>query len=385
MQKRLRTNRLKVLHITNDYTGSLVYKNLIQELDLLAVEQVVYTPVKEKSNIGKNQIAFQTDNSRLTYSHILNKSIDRLFYRLKIRKILNDIESKIDFSTIDCIHSHTWYSDGGVAYLLHKKYRIPYIVTIRNSDLNVFQKYLIHERPFGRKILEKAKNVVLIAASYKKRVLLEPSLRSIKDDLLRKLRVIPNGVDSFWIRNVVLEPKKKPTGVFNLLYIGKFTKSKNVLALQEAVNEINKRSQVIRLSLVGGGGNAHKEVLEHVKRNPKTMTYEGKIYEFPTLKRHFDTADIFAMPSKQETFGLVYVEAMLQGLPVLYTANEGIDGFYDEKIGEKVLIGDTADIKRKLLKLIENYDSYTVPTEQLIANHDWRKIASTYQNLYSTS
>src|SRR5690606_31462173 len=89
------------------------------------------------------------------------------------------------------------------------------------------------------------------------------------------------------------------------------------------------------------------------------------------------------LPSKHETFGLVYVEAMLQGLPVLYTANEGIDGFYNEKIGEKVTSGDVEEIKQKLLLLIKNYNSYTIPTEKLEKKHNWKNIVLTYQNLYN--
>src|SRR5690606_7630929 len=112
--------------------------------------------------------------------------------------------------------------------------------------------------------------------------------------------------------------------------------------------------------------------------------YHDKIFDLSKLKEHFERTDIFAMPSKHETIGLVYVEAMLQGLPILYTANEGIDGFYDEKIGEKVTSSEVKEIKEKLLTIMENYDSYTIPTSKLIENHNWENIALTYQNLYST-
>ena len=153
----------KVLHISNDYTGSKVYKNLVSELDKLCLQQFVYTPIRDENKNGENDIEFKTIGSKIIYSQILNYHLDRIFYRRKIKKILNDIESKIDFSEIDIIHAHTWYSDGGVAYLLHKKYNIPYIITIRNTDLNLFQKYLIHERGFEMNILKNAMNIVLIA------------------------------------------------------------------------------------------------------------------------------------------------------------------------------------------------------------------------------
>ncbi|MFV0224102.1 glycosyltransferase family 4 protein [Empedobacter falsenii] len=372
-----------ILHITNDYSGSTVYKNLVEELDNLGLSQIVYNPIKEKSRIGKNKIDLEVNDSDIIYSHILNKTSDRVFYRKKIKKILKDIETKIDFSKIKMIHAHTWYSDGGVAYLLSKKYNIPYIVTIRNSDLNVFQKYLIHERSFGRKILEKAKNIILIAASYNQRVLSESSLQKIKAQLEIKLKIIPNGVDSFWINSAVEKKIKTDKKVFNLLFIGKFTEGKNVVPLQLAVNELNKEKNIVHLHLIGGGGNAHQKVLDQLDLNKNTMTYHGKIFDMSKLKEHFESADIFVMPSKHETFGLVYVEAMLQGLPILYTANEGIDGFYDEKIGEKVCNSTVDEIKIKLFNLIEDYNSYNIPTEKLKKNHNWKNIALVYQQLYN--
>lgn len=372
-----------ILHITNDYSGSTVYKNLVRELDKIGLSQIVYNPIKEKSRIGKNKIDLNVTDSEIIYSHILNKTTDRIFYKQKIKKILKDIESKVDLTKVRFIHAHTWYSDGGVAYLLSKKYNIPYIVTIRNSDLNVFQKYLIHERLFGRKILENAKNVILIAASYKKRVLDLKSLEKIKSSLQKKLQIIPNGVDPFWLNNFLEKKSKNPIDIFNLLYIGKFNRGKNVLALQKAISEINKKEKRVHLHLIGGGGNVHTEVLKQVNLYKEIMTYHGKIFDLSKLKEHFENADIFAMPSKHETFGLVYVEAMLQGLPILYTAKEGIDGLYQEKIGEKVSKqAGASEIKQAILKLIDNYVEYEIPTQKLLENHNWENIALFYQNIY---
>src|SRR5690606_32772754 len=84
---------------------------------------------------------------------------------MKIAPIIHAIQkskkqgNNIDFSEIKMIHAHTWYSDGGVAYLLSKKYNIPYITAVRNTDLNVHYKYLLHHRKFGKEILKNANKV----------------------------------------------------------------------------------------------------------------------------------------------------------------------------------------------------------------------------------
>lgn len=376
---------IKILHISNDYTGSMVYKNLVSELDRLGLEQIVYTPIRESSKIGNNLIDFNIEKSKIVFSNILNYHLDRIFYRSKIKKVLNDIEQRIDFCSCNIIHAHTWYSDGGVAYLLHKKYRIPYIITIRNTDINVFQKYLIHERAFGRNILRNAHKIILISASYKDRVLKESSLQSIKTNILDKLMIIPNGVDRFWIDNAVYSKKNIDSNRINCLYVGRFTKGKNVDLLQHAIKELNNESVNIHLDLVGGGGKDHNKVINIVNENPSLMSYHGLTNDKNTLKRFYDKATVFTMPSSYETFGLVYVEAMLQGLPILYTHNEGIDGYYEENIGEKVFSKSVSEIKSKILTLINNYNKYYLPTEKLVENHDWNKIATKYKDIYSGS
>ncbi len=372
-----------ILHLSNDFSGSTVYRNLFAELDDLGLAQIVYNPIRNSSRIGKNSLEFKNKNSVIIYSHILNKHIDRIFYRLKIKKIVKDIESKVDFSQINFIHAHTWYSDGGVAFYLANKYNIPYAITVRNSDLNFFQKYLIHERAFGMQILKKATNIIVIAASYRQRILSQASLVDIRQQLENRMLVIPNGVDSYWIENRVAVIKDKIEHTFNVLFIGKFSKGKNLAALQDAVIKFSKQiNSNIVLHIVGGGGSETSKILSNVNRYPSLFKYYGNVFDKQELREIFSKCDVFAMPSKRETFGLVYVEAMLQGLPIMYRKNEGIDGFYEEKIGEAVSIGNSEDIKNKLEQFYQNYCNYEINIPLVAKNHDWKLIAQKYYEIY---
>lgn len=375
----------RILHITNDYSGSTVYKNLIHELDNLGVSQIIYNPIRDKNRIGKNKIEFKDTHSKIIYRYILNYHIDRVFYPYKTWKIFKDIQRQVNLSKVDFIHAHTWYSDGGIAYLLAKKYNIPYMITIRNTDLYVFQKKLRYLHSFGKRILNKAENVVLISPSSKQKVLELSSLAHIKTELSYKLHLIPNGVDSFWINNTIKANSRAINDGLKLLYIGKFSKRKNVVALQKAIVQLNEQYEKnIKLYLVGGGREQEEEVLKLVEKHPNLFVFHGVIYDKNELLKIYRSCDVFAMPSKGETFGLVYIEAMLQGLPILYTRNEGIDGFYDEKIGEAVTIGDVSEIMEKLLLLYENYNTYKINIELLQRNHDWRLIAMKYLSLYDS-
>ncbi|MFD2966712.1 glycosyltransferase family 4 protein [Sphingobacterium bambusae] len=372
-----------ILHICNDFSGSTVYKNLFQELDGLGISQSVYHPTRDKYRINKNHITFKNEGSRIHYDYVLNKSIDRIWYRHKIKKIVSAIERKIDLSKIALIHAHTWYSDGGAAYILSQKYGIPYVVSIRNSDVNIFHKFLLHERAFGKKILENAKAVVTISAAYRKRILALSSLQKIKVGLNLKLDVIPNGVDPYWIMNAMPFSRRQLGTAISALYVGKFDSGKNVLSLVRAVVALNAvRAYKIVLNLVGEGGADHKKIEAFAKRYPDQIILHGKISEKEKLRELFNHADFFAMPSKGETFGLVYVEAMLCGLPVIYTEGEGIDGFYPDTIGTKVRRSSLEEVKLRLDEMVEKYQTRLIPTKELQNNHNWAKISLLYKDLY---
>lgn len=380
---------VKVLHIANDYAGSKVYKNLIMELDKLGVEQVVYTPVRGEGPVGKNSVDFARGGSRIIYSSLLNWHVDRLIYPYKIFKIFRDIQRRVDFSSIDLIHAHTWYSDGGVAYFLAKKYRVPFIVAIRSTDLNVFYKKLAYVRTFGKRVLEESRRVILISASLKSNLSQIGSLRKSLEHFEGKIGIIPNGVDSYWLCNSVAKGlwQPKDSKVVNIIYVGTFIKRKRLVEIQRAVIDLNLKSNncKVHLHIVGGGGGKAVEAVRLIGLYPDYFTYHGKIDNKDELARLYRSSDIFVMPSLNETFGLVYVEAMSQGLPILYTENDGIDGFYSESIGEKVKRPTVQEIAEKLSLMIGSLDSYSIPIEEIKRNHSWAEIAKRYISIYKES
>lgn len=378
----------KILHITNDYSGSTVYKNLVKELDGLGVEQIVYTPIRGLSKIGANFVELAQNNSVIIYSPILNWHIDRIFYPYKIYKIYLDIQKKIDFSKVDFIHAHTWYSDGGVALLLSKKYGVPFICAIRSTDINVFHRRLFYLRPFGIKIIKSAKKLILISESYKDKFFEEKSIKKLEEILRVKTSVLPNGVDKYWLENISESifggADTRLDKKIELIFVGTFIKRKHLVLIQQAVIDLNFdfKYDFIHLNIVGGGGEDEANVLKLVKNNPNYFTYHGKIHDKDKLRDLYRQCDFFIMPSSSETFGLVYVEAMTQGLPILYTQGEGIDGFYNDYIGEKVIAPNIIEIKNKILKMIENKGRYIIPMDLIKKNHSWSEIAKKYFRFY---
>lgn len=374
---------LNIIHISNDFLGSSVYQNLFKALNNTGVEkQIVYTAYNPR-RVETNTIP-NIDNVDACLRPILD-NWTRINFFYKKRKIINDIESQIDFEKVKrtktIIHSHTWYSDGSIAYELYKLYKIPYIVTVRNTDINFFFKYYIHLRSYGLSILLNAEKIILISTNYKKRLLessfFQKQSKSILNKIEEKLLFIPNGVDYFWINNLSNKSIKIKNKIPHFIYVGKFDKGKNVYRLMKAIVNLNKQGVFCRLILVGGGGSDHKRIAKTILKYPEIFDYKGVVKEKDSLKEIYRSADIFAMPSLRETFGLVYIEALTQGLPVLYTKNEGIDGLYNN-IGEKVDASNVKDITAKLLLIINRYCRYCFDIQAISQNHNWDKIANEY-------
>lgn len=371
---------MKILHISNDFSGSAVYKNLVKNLDSLSVEQIVYTPIYSENQINKNKIYFENINSKIIYRNILS-NYTRLNFHHKRNKIYNDVVSTIDnIKQIDIVHAHTWFSDGAIAYKLYKEYQIPYIVAVRSTDITIFLKYMFHLRKYGLEILKNAKKIIFISEVYKNNfcnhIYLKRYLKSLED----KITVIPNGIDDFWINHINFKKSSVNTEI-QLLYIGTFIRRKNLKKLIEAVNLLVNRGINLKLQIVGGSiGNS---VIERNIEENYFIINHGRIQDKFELMNLIRKCDVFTMPSKSETFGLVYIEALSQGLPVVYTEGEGIDGFYDKNIGEAVDANNVRSIEMGILKIIDNYSNYNFNPKEIVNNHNWNKIAEKYINIYN--
>lgn len=370
---------MNILHITNDYLGSSVYKELYFSLANENINQTIYCPVRNSTYFDSMTAQNQQTPYDVVFSSRMNKMF-RFAFRTKIKFLFNDILKRINFNQIEIIHATTLFSDGALAYMLFKRYKTPYLVTVRNTDLNLFLRYMFYLRPLGLEILRNAKQIVFISPVYLKRFEEHSYIKEYFPELQRKTVVIPNGINSFWINNYA---KKKETlsKPIRLLFIGKFARGKNVKNLIKAVDQLVKLGGLFELNLVGGGGDNGKIV--QIIKEKTFIRYHGKIYDKQKLKAIMRLCDIFVMPSKNETFGLVYIEALSQGLPVIFTKNEGIDGLYDRTIGETVDSSDVKSIINAIQMIAGNYHKYSFSPQQIANNHNWDRIAKEYLSIYT--
>ena len=112
------------------------------------------------------------------------------------------------------------------------------------------------------------------------------------------------------------------------------------------------------------------------------VTYHGK-QDMESMKELYRSMDIFAMLSYPETFGLVYVEAMSQGLPVIYTKGEGFDNFFPNKeIGMSVDHKSQTVFNQAVDYIRQNYAQMSQQAMEQMQRFKWDKINQEYLNLY---
>jgi len=322
---------MNILHICNDYSYSKVYKELYQEIDKRHICQFIYHPLRSKKNIGINQFEFITPSSKLIYSNFLIKKTDRIFFHLKTNKIYNDLVKQVNVNQINVCYPTTLFSDGVIAFKLFKDYGIPYVVSVRNTDVNLFLKYRRDLIPLMNKILNNASKIIFISEGLKNLFFNKKQLKKHKQNFLNKSILINNGINKFWFDNLYELNKNIKTK--NLLFVGKFDKNKNLETLIKAIERLKENHKEIKLTVVGREGNNSRKIHELFNKHKSWITNLGYINDLNELKEIYRKNDYFVMPSKLETFGLVYIEALTQGLPILYTKNQGIDGLFCEKIG----------------------------------------------------
>ena len=192
---------MKVLHICSDFSKQSIYNQLVSHLSVAEIEQIVYVPTRTQNELGKNQNE-NLINVNYKYSFILSK-IDRLNYFGKINKIVKNLTATIDVNNLDIIHAHFLFSDGGVAYNLNKKYGTPYIVAIRNTDINIFFKYFLHLRSFALDILKDASQIIFLNPKYCEYTFENYIPKKLYADFIKKTSIVPNGVNQFWLDNWV--------------------------------------------------------------------------------------------------------------------------------------------------------------------------------------
>ena len=142
--------------------------------------------------------------------------------------------------------------------------------------------------------------------------------------------LIPNGVDTKRFAPAV----SKDNSQFTVLFAGRLDYQKGVDTILEAVRHLEQENERNIVYKICGTGPLRKEVQKFAESRPN-VHYLGYVPD-DELVQLYKTASLFLMPSRRETFGLVALEAMASGTPVVVTDISGPRTFVRESFGRMV-------------------------------------------------
>lgn len=367
---------MNILNVNSYYFSSTVHRQLQQSLLKRKLNVFTYAPVS-RGYIPREECRYR-DNNNFKKVECYNE-IDRYVFHIKHRKILRNLIKEIDINYYRIIHAHSLFSNGYIAMKIKETYGIPYVVTMRDTDINTFFRKMTHLRNMGNKILREARAVVFLSKSYRNSLINKYVKDYDKNDILSKTFVIPSGIDEFWFENTNMPKKLKSKEKISLLHVGAINKRKNILTTLKVVELLKKKGYDITFTVVGKV--VDNEVYEIIQKSNFVNYVSPKPKE--ELLRIYRESHIFVMPSITETFGLVYPEAMSQGLPVIYTKEQGFDGHFDDgEVGYRVNCFQVEELSNKIEEIINDYEGFSSRCITNVEKFRWENISEQYQVLY---
>ena len=173
--------------------------------------------------------------------------------------------------------------------------------------------------------------------------------------------------------------KKAPQEPLELIYVGDINSNKNPGLTITAAQHLQALGKSVHLTAVGS---IKEDKYRLLMEQTDFVTHYDRCPQEQVIQ-HLRKADIFVMPSHTETFGLVYAEAMSQGLPVLYTAGQGFDGhFPDGTVGYAVSDTDAEALAEKILLVAQRYEEISPACVPAAKRFNWDQIAAEYIEIY---
>lgn len=277
------------------------------------------------------------------------------------------------FGKPDIIHAH-FYSIAAIASILKRKFKIPLVVTEHSSKLN---RNILEisglDVKLARKAYQNADRVVAVSNAL---------ARNLKNNLNVDAVVIHNIVDVSRFQYV----KRTQKLGFTFISIGNLIELKGFDLLVEAFAEAFKDDKSVKLNIVGAG--PEKEKLQHIvnqydlNNNIVLLDEVGR----DKLKVLYPESDAFVLASKSETFGVVFIEAMATGLPVIATDCGGPSDFVNEQNGYLIPVNDKKSLVDALMKMRNNaygFNSMEI-SEMCVKKFSPENIGNALTNLYQT-
>lgn len=265
-----------------------------------------------------------------------------LIYENEFRKAL---EEELKNFKPDIIHTqHIWIWSS-----IATEYDIPTVITSHGSDMmgydidNSFGSYCI-------KAINKCDKIITISKKNDEVVI--KNFPEAKE----KSVTLKNGYDPkiFFLQDLNRKQVLQEFGINKdykkiVLYAGRLTENKGIDVLLNAT-KIYENEDV--LTIIAGGGGLLDDLKAQVERlKLKNVVFVGDQAQ-ENLSKLYNIADVLAVPSRVEGFGLVAIEALACGTPVVATNKGGMTDFINDEVGALVDVEDEVMLEKEISKIL---------------------------------
>lgn len=241
----------------------------------------------------------------------------RMYWGIKnlVKKLYRDFK-------FDLIHAHVALPDGYAAMELAQDLDIPFVVTIHGADLYITIKKNTECLYTLKQVFKRADRIILVSHELKK-------ILSNYFEVSDKLLVIGNGIPInkiYTCKDNADLSNNKNKGLM-LLSASYLIERKGIDYNLRALSKLINKYPELRYIIAGDG--VEKNKLQELAKELgvyERVEFIGMLSHDDVLK-YMSEADIFSLPSWNEAFGVVYIEAMACGKPVIGCEGEGLEDF----------------------------------------------------------
>ena len=253
------------------------------------------------------------------------------------------------------LHVHSCLWGGYAASLICQKYGIPYIITehrsrfvSHNPDADKLIKpfYISFLKP----ALKHAEQVITVSNNMQKKLI------NIEPDVENKVFTLPNMVDT----DLFIPGKENyPQKPFTFFSLGALEYVKGIDLLLEAFARLPLSILNSAHLTIGGTGNDKTKLYKLAQKLniENKITWTGQLTQKQVI-HYMQQSQAFILPSRFEAFGIVFIEAMACGIPVIGSNAGGPSEFIPADCGLITQKGNVDDIKEKMAYLYKNYQNY---------------------------
>jgi len=251
----------------------------------------------------------------------------------------------------DIVHSNIFVKAPMIAYLLNRKYNIPFVVTEHWSKrLKPPKTVLGHIENFAiRKILKRASDLSCVSS------LLGNAMLSQK--LAPSYSRLPNIVDC---ELFTIASHKEPKEYKTIVHISCFdNQSKNISGILSAIEILSIKRQDFRFYMIGDGTDFLASVEDAKKKKLfDTYVFFTGVLEGENLADTLSSADFSVLYSNYETFGIVVYESLACGVPVIVSDVADYPSDIAAHLGMLVQKGNPELLARAMDKMLDTYQGY---------------------------